>query len=103
MSNNIIDNVLADYDAPLTEEGAYGEKYYSAKNMIEQQDPLAGVLIKWFIVLYYCLIFEVNHYEIMFARPDMPDEVPPIALSEVTMTEWIDFRGLIDKIVRVFF
>ncbi len=30
----------------------------------------------------------------------MPEEVPAIALADVSMTEWIDFRGLIDNIVK---
>ncbi len=29
----------------------------------------------------------------------MPEYEPAIALPEVEMTEWIDFRGLIDNIV----
>ncbi len=35
-----------DYDGPLSEQGNYTEKYYSAQSMVAAQDPLSDVVYK---------------------------------------------------------
>ena len=39
--------MFPDYNAPLSEAGGYTDKYYSAITMIEQQDPLSDVIVRY--------------------------------------------------------
>lgn len=70
--------MLADYDAPLTERGEYTAKYDKAAEMIANYDPLAGVLYK----------------------PERPPDSPPFAYFDVLFSDWLDFNGIVDNVVR---
>ncbi|XP_059086331.1 beta-galactosidase-1-like protein 2 isoform X1 [Tigriopus californicus] len=70
------DTASYDYDAPLTEAGHYTPKYDRAAEMIATNDPLANVL----------------------AKPARPAIVPPVAYPDITITEYLDYAGILSNL-----
>jgi len=65
-----------DYNAPLTENGAYTEKYNRAAEMISVYDTLSSLLVK----------------------PERPEAVAPVAYPEIQITETLAFDQILDKV-----
>ena len=70
---------LVDYNAPLTENGAYTDKYNRAAEMIAVYDTLSDYLVK----------------------PDRPEHVAPIAYPEIQISETLTFDQILDKVVSI--
>ena len=69
--------IISDYDAPLTENGNYTQKYHSAASKIAEYDPVASLV----------------------SRPDLPEIIDPIKYSDVEITEQIGFEDILDNVV----
>ena len=77
-SSEITASFLLDYNAPLTENGAYTEKYDEAAEMIAVYDTLSDYLIK----------------------PERPQYIPPVAYASVAITEMLTYHQILDQVVR---
>jgi len=65
-----------DYNAPISESGAYTDKYWTAQNMIARYDPLHHLL----------------------AHPQPPLIQTPKALPAIALTEFLDFSSIVDQV-----
>ncbi|VEN53201.1 unnamed protein product, partial [Callosobruchus maculatus] len=63
-----------DYDAPLTENGAYGKKYEVVKQLLEKYNPIKTKV------------------------PDMPPEIEPVAYPEVKIKHFIGYENLLSQL-----
>ena len=70
--------ISLDYDAPLTENGGYTEKYDKAVDMIAQYDTLAQILVK----------------------PERPQYIAPKAYPDTIVTEMMSLDQIIANVVR---
>ena len=68
-----------DYDAPLTENGDYTEKYDKAVEMIAQYDTLAQLVVK----------------------PKRPQHVAPVVYPDARVTEMMNLEDIINQVVRM--
>ena len=68
-----------DYDAPLTENGDYTEKYDKAVEMIAQYDTLAQLVVK----------------------PERPQHVAPVVYPDARVTEMMNLEDIINQVVRM--
>ena len=66
-----------DYDAPLTENGNYTEKYHSATSKIAEYDPISSLV----------------------SRPDLPEIIEPIKYNDVEIVEQMDFEDILNNVV----
>ncbi len=71
--------LFIDYDAPLTEAGHYTAKYDRAAEMLAAYDPLSSLL----------------------SKPERPAIVQPFAYFPATMNQYIDFEGILAKVVGI--
>ena len=78
IGSNSLDHFLADYDAPLSENGGYTAKYDKAAEMIAGYDTLSGVL----------------------SKPQKPEHTPPVFYPDVQLKEMLDFNQIISNVVR---
>jgi len=65
-----------DYNAPLTENGGYTDKYNRAAEMIAVYDTLSDYLVK----------------------PEKPDHVAPVAYPAIEITETLNFDQILEKV-----
>lgn len=68
---------VTDYNAPLTENGGYTDKYDKAAQMIAVYDTLSDYLVK----------------------PEKPEYIAPKMYNDVQITEMLDFHGILEKVV----
>ena len=69
--------MFSDYNAPLTENGGYTDKYNRAAEMIAVYDTLSDYLVK----------------------PEKPDHVAPVAYPAIEITETLNFDQILEKVV----
>ena len=69
---------FTDYNAPITENGGYTEKYNKAAEMISAYDTLSDILMK----------------------PERPDYVAPTIYPDVQVSEMLSFQQILDQVVR---
>ena len=70
-------NFLSDYDAPVTENGAYTPKYDKAAEMIATYDSLANVI----------------------SKPERPEYISPQAYPNVKLNRYLTLEQLLDNVV----
>ena len=70
-------NFLSDYDAPVTENGAYTPKYDKAAEMIATYDSLANVI----------------------SKPERPEYISPQAYPNVKLNQYLTLEQLLDNVV----
>ena len=71
--------MFSDYNAPLTENGGYTDKYNRAAEMIAVYDTLSDYLVK----------------------PEKPDHVAPVAYPTIEITETLNFDQILEKVVSL--
>ena len=70
-------SIFSDYDAPITENGAYTPKYDKAAEMIAAYDSLANVI----------------------SKPERPEYNSPQAYPNVKLNQYLSLEQLLDNVV----